>query len=82
MTEEQPDLITEITKITKLLEETNDKLTTITDEILEAIEETQKNTLAKIEAIATYQKTILEPNQRTIYEKVKDIEKIAEGTPP
>ena len=64
---EQPDFKAELESLAKLLGETNDKIDTVRDEILEAIDDSTKELAQLIQQVSAFQKNTLEPNQQKIW---------------
>jgi TRAP-type mannitol/chloroaromatic compound transport system substrate-binding protein len=67
MTEQLTNEQKDINDLKNLLAETNEKIDTIRDEILEAIQDTEKELTAQIAQISAFQKNILEANQQKIW---------------
>jgi len=81
---DQVPKIAELAEIQKQLNELKETIDTIRDEILESIEDTQKQLNAKLLEIGAFQQNVLEPNQQkiwndgigTILKTLKEVEKV------
>lgn len=79
MSEQPNELKPILEEILKLVTETQDKVSSSLDEILEAVELTEKNLTRQIAELDAYQRKILEPNQQILNNGLEKIHEVVAG---
>ena len=79
MSAEQNELKVILEEIKKIVIETQEKVDIIRDELIEALEEQNKQLTERIQIIDVYQKKTLEPNQQILNEGLNKIWEAVKG---